>query len=75
MNASKARLPSESDFPAGTEFHIKEFDVPLVRIPSEGWFNWYGGRPRKYDATGLKPGNNWPAESFEEWVRLVDESR
>ena len=29
----KGRLPKREDFPEGTEFVIKEFDVPLVHIP------------------------------------------
>lgn len=68
-------LPTKSDFPEGTEFIIKEFDVPLVCTPANEWFNWYGGRPRPYDVRQLKPGNNWPAESYEAWVRIVEESR
>lgn len=67
-------LPRRSDFPADAEFHIKEFDIPLVYIPQQGWFNWFGN-PRPYDVAGLKPGNNWPADSFEQWVALVEDSR
>ena len=74
MKLFKTKLPKESDFPEGTEFYIKEFNVPLVHIPSKGWFNWFGGSPREYDVKNLKPGNNWPAESFKEWVRIVDET-
>src|SRR5687767_5133723 len=44
-----ARLPESSDFPPGTEFLIKEFDVPLARVPGRGCFNWFGGEPRAYD--------------------------
>ena len=61
----------EIRFPPGAEFVIKEFDVPLVRIPGEGWFNWFGGTPRPYDASSLRVDNNWPAKSFEEWVGIV----
>jgi hypothetical protein len=68
-------VPTRSDFPADAEFHIKEFDIPLVQIPRQGWFNWFGGKPRPYDVQGLKPGNNWPAQSFEEWAALVKDSR
>lgn len=75
MGWFKKRLPRESDFPEGTEFIIKEFDVPLVRTPSNEWFNWYGGRPGPYDVRQLKTGNNWPAESFEQWLRVMDRSR
>ncbi len=64
----------KSDFPEGTAFVIKEFDVPLAYIPGEGWFNWFGGMPHKYDPAGLKPGNNWPASSFEEWAEVVGDS-
>ncbi len=71
----KKKLPKKSDFPEGTEFYIKEFNVPLVLTPSNEWFNWFGCIPREYDVKNLEPGNNWLAESFEEWVRIVDESR
>lgn len=64
-------LPRQEDFPPGSFFAIKEFDVPLVNIPGKGWFNWYGGTPRSYDPTGLKPDNNWRAESFDEWVAVI----
>ena len=73
MRASR-RLPSAADFPPGTEFVIKEFDVPLVRVPNEGWFNWFGGVPRPYDVKNLKVDNNWPADSFEQWLELVEDS-
>lgn len=69
------RVPLKSDFPVGTIFLIKEFDVPLAKIPSEkysSYVNWYGGIPRSYDAGGLKIDNNWPAESFEAWCNLVE---
>jgi hypothetical protein len=68
------RLPKRSNFPDGTEFVIKEFDVPLVLIPGRGWFNWFGGTPRPYNPSSLRVDNNWPAESFEEWVGVVDAS-
>jgi len=69
-----SRLPQSSDFPSGTEFVIKEFDVPLVCVPGRGWFNWFGGTPRPYDPKSLRVDNNWPAESFEEWVGVVEAS-
>jgi len=69
-----AQLLKSSDFPPGTEFVIKEFDVPLVRVPGQGWFNWFGGTPNPYDARSLRVDNNWPAESFEEWVGVVKAS-
>jgi hypothetical protein len=68
------RLPKSSDFPPGTEFVIKEFDVPLVQIPGQGWFNWFGGTPRPYNPSSLRVDNNWRADSFEEWVGVVRES-
>jgi hypothetical protein len=74
VDQMKDRLPKLSDFPEGTEFIIKEFDVPLVNIPGKGWFNWWGGKPRQYDVTMLKPGNNWEADSFEHWLKIVEES-
>lgn len=70
----KKALPTESDFPNGTEFVIKEFDVPLAHLPQEGWFNWYGGRPQTYDVSRLKPGNHWDAESFDAWLEIVKAS-
>lgn len=70
-------IPSKKDFPAGTAFMIKEFDIPLARVPEGNlckWFNWYGGKPRPYPIENLRPGNNWPASSFEEWAALVRDS-
>jgi hypothetical protein len=70
-------LPKETDFPPGTEFIIKEFDIPLVRVPADGcckWFNWHGGKSRSYAVENLKPDNNWPASSFSEWVVLIQAS-
>jgi hypothetical protein len=68
------KLPEASDFPEGTSFVVKDFDVPLVWIPREGWVNWFGGTPRPYAPDSLTPDNNWPAGSFEEWIRIVQES-
>ncbi len=67
-------LPKASDFPQGTTFVIKESDVPLAYVPGKGWFNWFDGSPRPYDVRGLKPGNNLPADSFEEWLEIVEAS-
>lgn len=69
--SDNSQLPKKSDFPPAAEFVIKEFDVPLVRVPGEGWFNWFGGSPRPYDASSLRVDNNWPATSFEEWLEIV----
>lgn len=72
-----ATIPTQHDFPAGTAFVIKEFDVPLARVPRAGaceWVNWFGGTPRPYPAASLTVGNNWPAASFEEWAALVKAS-
>ena len=68
------RLPKVSEFPSGTTFVIKELDVPLVFVPGKGWFNWFGGVPRAYDPSSLKPDNNRDADSFEEWVGIVQAS-
>lgn len=68
------RIPQQSEFPAGTEFVIKEWAVPLAHIPGLGWVNWFGGKPRPYDPQWLKVDNNWPAESFAEWVALIADS-
>jgi len=70
----KKSLPKITDFPNGTVFYIKEFDVPLAHEPSNEWFNWFGGKPTAYDCVHLKQGNNWQAESFEEWITIVKES-
>ena len=64
-------LPKATDFPAGTSFVIKEWDVPLAWIPGRGWVNRFGGAPRPYDPGFLKVDNNRPAESFDEWLRIV----
>jgi hypothetical protein len=69
--SDKLQLPKRSDFPPATEFVIKEFDVPLARVPAGGWFNWFGGAPQPYDPSFLRVDNNWPATSFEEWVGIV----
>lgn len=69
----KRSLPELSDFPPKTLFVIKEFNVPLVQIPGVGWINWFGGVPRPYDPRWLAPGNNWQADSFEEWLAVVAE--
>ncbi len=74
LMSGDSRLPTVSDFPPGTEFMIKEFDVPLARLPNGTWFNWYGGKPRQYDVRFLKVDNNWRADSFEEWVGLIEDS-
>ena len=71
---SQNNLPEISDFPQGTEFVIKEFDVPLARVPGIGWQNWFGGSARPYDPANLKVDNNWAAESFEEWLEVVTAS-
>jgi len=67
-------LPKPGDFPDGTEFYIKEFDVPLELTPDNKWFNWSGGKPKPYDVKFLKPDNNWLADSFVEWLKIVEES-
>ena len=68
--SDKSQLPKRFDFPHGTEFVIKEFDVPLVQLPDGGWFNWFGGTPQPYNASSLRVDNNW-STSFEEWVEIV----
>ncbi|MGE8361497.1 hypothetical protein [Pseudomonas sp.] len=61
-------------FPEGTCLYIKEFDVPLAHVPGQGWVNWFGGSPRAYDPAGLKPGNHWPAASWDAWVEVLQAS-
>lgn len=76
-NTLEPRVPTLSEFPAGTEFIVKEFKVPLARIPGDGhciWVNWYGGRPRPFDVTWLKVDSNWSVDSFEPWAALVKAS-
>jgi hypothetical protein len=78
-SSRRRRLPRITDFPPGTQFVIKDFDIPLAQVPDRDtdrciWINWYGGRPRRYHVRFLKIDNNWPADSFEEWVRVVEES-
>ena len=65
------QLPEPTDFPEGTEFVIKEFDVPLARTPDGRWWNWYGGSPSAYSAQSLRVDNNWPANSFEAWLNII----
>jgi hypothetical protein len=48
------QLPKQSDFSDGTTFYIKEFDVPLTLEPTNDWYNWFGGKPKKYDVSNLK---------------------
>ncbi|WP_229415896.1 hypothetical protein [Pseudoduganella armeniaca] len=75
--AKSRRVPRADDFPPGTRFVIKEFDVPLACVPVPGgvaWVNWFGGVARPYDAGQLRLDNNWPARSFDEWVALVADS-
>jgi hypothetical protein len=75
--ANRCRVPRAGDFPPGTRFVIKEFDVPLACVPVPGgvaWFNWFGGVARPYDASRLRVDNNWPAGSFDEWSALVADS-
>ena len=69
--SDKSKLPKRSELPPGAEFVIKEFDVPLVWIPDAGWFNWFGGEPKPYNASSLRVDNNWPETTFEEWVEIV----
>ena len=72
--SNKPQLPKRSNFPSAAEFIIKEFNVPLVQVPGEGWFNWFGGTPRPYDPSSLRVDNCWSADSFEEWVEVIAES-
>jgi hypothetical protein len=69
-----SQLPKISDFPPGTEFRIKEFNLPLAWLPNGQWVNWFGGKPSLYDPKWLKVDNNWLAESFEEWLEVVADS-
>jgi hypothetical protein len=71
------RIPLKSELPAGTDFLVKEFDVPIARIPgtsNSSYVNWYGGLPRPFDQRWLTVDNNWPSESFEEWCTLIQAS-
>jgi hypothetical protein len=72
--SNNSKLPKRTDFPPGTKFIIKEFNLPLVWIPKQGWFSWFGGSQRLYDTRFLRVDNNWLAESFEEWLEVVEDS-
>lgn len=61
------QIPRKEKFPKGTQFYIKEFDVPLVMIPegnSAIRYNWFGGEVKIYDFSHLKLGSFWEAEYF-----------
>lgn len=76
-SARSRRVPRVEDFPSGTRFVIKDFDVPLACVQVPGgvaWVNWFGGVARPYDASRLRVDNNWPAGSFDEWAALVADS-
>lgn len=73
---NKVNLPKETDFPVGTEFYILDWDIPLSKQPDGNgkivsYFNWYGGKSHPFPVEDLKIDNNWPAESFEEWLNLI----
>lgn len=73
----KPRVPTLSEFPAGTEFIVKESNVPLARIPGDGhciWVNWYGGKACPFDVAWLKLDNNWSVKSFDSWEKVVKAS-
>jgi hypothetical protein len=79
MIFKRNKLPKEKDFPSGTEFYIFEWDVPLSKEPntdgkSVSYFNWYGGKKRPYPMESLKIDNNWPADSYEQWLKLIEQS-
>ena len=72
-------MPKESDFPANTQFYIYEWDVPISKEPDEDgksvcYFNWYKGIKSPFPIEDLKIDNNWLAESFEEWIKLIKDS-
>ncbi|MCE9658156.1 MAG: hypothetical protein K8R60_06315 [Burkholderiales bacterium] len=67
-------LPTADAFPPGTEFIIYEFDSPLANVPGRGWESWWGGWGKPYDPRPLKPGNNWLADSFAQWLEVVEET-
>ena len=69
--ADVPRLPTADEFPAGTEFIVYEFDSPLANVPGRGWESWWGGWGKPYNPRSLKPGNNWLADSFEQWLEVV----
>ncbi len=75
----RTELPKETDFPVGTKFYLFEWDVPLSKEPNKdgktvSYFNWYGGNKKPYPIERLKIDNNWPADSFEQWLHIIEES-
>ena len=76
MTRETPRLPVAADFPPGTRFVIYEFDSPYASVPGQGWFSWWGGVPRPSDMPHrqFKSGNNWNADSFEQWLAIIKET-
>ena len=75
----RAKLPNVTDFPSGTKFYIFEWDIPLSKEPNGdgktvSYFNWYGAKKRPYPVEKLTLDNNWPADSYEQWVKIVEKS-
>jgi hypothetical protein len=64
---------ARNHFPADAEFWLKESDVPLVHT-REGWFNWFGGNPKQYDASRLRVDNSEEV-NFEVFAKAVEASR
>lgn len=67
--SSRESQRSREQFPIDTEFWVKESDVPLVRT-RDGWFNWFGGKPREYDASLLRVDNSEEV-SFDVFAAVV----
>ena len=71
-------LPKESDFPEGTRFLIKDWDIPLSTGSYKGnkalYTSWYGGIPHPHPSETLKIDNNWPADSYTHWLEIIEKS-
>ncbi|ODC02922.1 hypothetical protein BFW38_04500 [Terasakiispira papahanaumokuakeensis] len=72
-------MPQEEDFPKGTAFYIFEWDVPLSKEPNAdgqtvSYFNWFGGEKKPYPIERLKIDNHWPADSYAQWIKVIEAS-
>ena len=74
---NRKKLPIESDFSRSTEFYIYDWDIPLTKETNNDgigvqYFNWLDGTKKPFPIESLKIDNNWPAESFNQWVSNIN---